>query len=348
MAIHVLCALHVITPGSQGPVAPSALSLGHHRAVASCMHHASGCICVEVNAVMYQMWHIVFADQLEVDEMERLMRQLEDVEGSDVDGDLENDFVLAATEVRLHPTRLVLRPLVHHKCISQGQCVILASQMGHEAEAQQGTEHGLLSTSVAEEVDEEDEAGSEVSSSDDFHPEAAPSEHKSFASTYWRPERTDRKGALSIIDERCGFAFSLTTLAPPQALTKQKCALSCGPCPQNHIMNPLPLTVCIADITSLSRLCRFERLALEYDSDEIGELDELEDDPSARGPASTDQFSGIMDEFLAVHATQDHAHEGGQLYHTAAVASRGMEIREDATLAAAALAKVRPPALLAS
>ena len=30
----------------------------------------------------------------------------------------------------------------------------------------------------------------------------APSETKSFASTYWRPERNDRKGDLSVIDER--------------------------------------------------------------------------------------------------------------------------------------------------
>jgi hypothetical protein len=36
--------------------------------------------------------------------------------------------------------------------------------------------------------------------SDDGRP--APSESRSFASTYWRPERNDRKANLSVIDER--------------------------------------------------------------------------------------------------------------------------------------------------
>ena len=89
--------------------------------------------------------------------------------------------------------------------------------------------------------------------------------------------------------------------------------------------------------------CRFDQLALEYDSDDIGELDQLEGDPSTRGVATTDQFASVMDEFLAAHATQDHAHEGGHQYRAAAAASqRQQESPQDAALAAAALAKVCP------
>lgn len=47
-----------------------------------------------------------------------------------------------------------------------------------------------------------DSAG-ELSSLEDEHGQAAPSENRSFASTYWRPERRDRRGDLSVIDERC-------------------------------------------------------------------------------------------------------------------------------------------------
>ncbi|KAK9819819.1 hypothetical protein WJX72_002761 [[Myrmecia] bisecta] len=82
----------------------------------------------------------------------------------------------------------------------------------------------------------------------------------SIASTYWRPERRDRKENLSVIDER------------------------------------------------------FEHLALEYDSDEIGELD----DEEVGGQASLDQFGGLMDQFLEDHRASVHAHESGLRYSTAA------------------------------
>ena len=85
--------------------------------------------------------------------------------------------------------------------------------------------------------------------------------------------------------------------------------------------------------------CRFEQLALEYDSDEIGELDGDEDEPSTRGGATTDQYSRIMDDFLAVHATRLHAHEGGIQYVPPTTAV-GEEPDEEAVTAAAALAKV--------
>ena len=57
-------------------------------------------------------------------------------------------------------------------------------------------------------------------------------------------------------------------------------------------------------------LCRFEQLALEYDSDDIGELDQLAGDQATRGLASTDQYSKLFDQFLDEHATKDHQFEG--------------------------------------
>lgn len=53
-----------------------------------------------------------------------------------------------------------------------------------------------------EEEEEEEEEGSDASSTGSYHLEPAPSENRSFASTYWRPERTDRNANLSVIDER--------------------------------------------------------------------------------------------------------------------------------------------------
>lgn len=62
-------------------------------------------------------------------------------------------------------------------------------------------------------------------------------------------------------------------------------------------------------------------MALEYDSDDIGELDQLEGHPSLKGTATTDRFSKIMDQFLAVHNTQDHNHDSGHAYKSAAQTS---------------------------
>ena len=84
---------------------------------------------------------------------------------------------------------------------------------------------------------------------------------------------------------------------------------------------------------------RFEHLALEYDSDDIGDLEDDEVGPS--NGADVGEFGGLLDEFLAVHATPGHAHEGGQAYHTAAeaAAARGPAADEDAGVA---IAKVCP------
>ena len=65
--------------------------------------------------------------------------------------------------------------------------------------------------------------------------------------------------------------------------------------------------------------CRFEAMAIEYDSDDIGELD----DEEGNGVATVDQFDNLLDEFLAQHPTQDHNHEAGYAYNTAGRKSAG-------------------------
>lgn len=65
-------------------------------------------------------------------------------------------------------------------------------------------------------------------------------------------------------------------------------------------------------------MCRFEQLALEYDSDEIGDLDQYDGHPSLKGSASADRYAKVLDKFLAVHNTQDHAHDSGHAYNSAA------------------------------
>lgn len=84
-------------------------------------------------------------------------------------------------------------------------------QVPNEHEA--GSEFNRQPATAASDADTPDvEGGSELedetSSGGEEPHEAAPSESKSFASTYWRPERTDRKGNLSAIDERCSFLSS--------------------------------------------------------------------------------------------------------------------------------------------
>lgn len=66
---------------------------------------------------------------------------------------------------------------------------------------------------------------------------------------------------------------------------------------------------------------RFEQVAPGYDSDEIGELDQDEADPSLSGVQNIDRYTKVLDQFLAVHNTQDHAHDSGHAYDSAAQTS---------------------------
>ena len=90
-------------------------------------------------------------------------------------------------------------------------------------------------------------------------------------------------------------------------------------------------------------LCRFEQLALEYDSDDIGELDQLAGDQATRGLASTDQYSKLFDQFLDEHATKDHQFEGGQPYRVNenALESSTPQEQAEAEVARKAIAVVR-------
>ena len=55
--------------------------------------------------------------------------------------------------------------------------------------------------------------------------------------------------------------------------------------------------------------------------------------------ADVGDFGGLLDEFLAVHATPGHAHEGGQAYRSAAEAAAALGPAADEE-AAVAVAKV--------
>jgi hypothetical protein len=78
----------------------------------------------------------------------------------------------------------------------------------------------------------------------------------SIASTYWREERQDRKNLLSVIDEQ------------------------------------------------------FEHLALEYDEDELGDMEELADD--IHGGADVDDFESVLDEFIRDHPRRGDFGDGMQ------------------------------------
>ncbi len=63
-------------------------------------------------------------------------------------------------------------------------------------------------------------------------------------------------------------------------------------------------------------------MAIEYDSDDIGELDD-EEGNGIQGVATVDQFDSLLTEFLEQHPTQDHNHEAGYAYNTAGGTAAG-------------------------
>ena len=81
--------------------------------------------------------------------------------------------------------------------------------------------------------------------------------------------------------------------------------------------------------------CRFEAMAIQYDSDDIGELDD-EEEGGIAGTATMDQFAQLLTEFLEQHPTQDHNHEAGYAYDAAGGAADG----QASALDKAAVAKV--------
>ena len=75
-------------------------------------------------------------------------------------------------------------------------------------------------------------------------------------------------------------------------------------------------------------------MALEYDSDDIGDLDDDEED-AIQGPATVEHFDNLLTEFLEDHPTQDHNHEAGYAYDAAGGSVAGGPVDQ------AAVAKVK-------
>lgn len=191
--------------------------------------------------------------QAEIDELERLVSHYQEVEDNgEGQGDLLDDFVLSATlapSVVPGSTQAELR----------GQDIAASESDADSAADESDNDSSDSYASSSEAVSEG------VISRLGSHAGAGPRKLGSIASTYWRPERQDRKENLSVIDER------------------------------------------------------FEAMAIEYDSDDIGELD----DEEGNGVATVDQFDNLLDDFLAQHPTQDHNHEAGYAYNTAGRKSAG-------------------------
>ena len=122
----------------------------------------------------------------------------------------------------------------------------------------------------------------------------------SVASTYWRPERCDRKNLLSTVDERCAaaclanFCTAMLDVNKTHHPSKPHHAWLVKQAVRRTALFPLP-----PELTFGVRLpgCRFEHLALDYDEDEIGSLDE--EDTAAQVGSATDcygdrQFSCVL------------------------------------------------------
>ena len=93
-----------------------------------------------------------------------------------------------------------------------------------------------------------------------------------------------------------------------------------------------------ADLRAAAILRRFENLALQYDSDEIGELEE--DDERLQGDDLFPAHDRLLQQLLARHRDDDPAENS--LPYEAAADVRHQE-GEEAAEAAAAITKVRPP-----
>jgi len=164
------------------------------------------------------------ADGKELEELEAIMAALEEetrsedgaIEG---EGDLLDDFVLAATEG------------------AAGAADDWESDDDDEEDV--GCESWSGSDYDSEKCEELDDGGLEPNRTG-----RGPARPGSIASTYWRDERTDRRNLLGVIDEG------------------------------------------------------FEHLALEYDEDEIGELDDAAEMGEIQGFADVSSFDPALDEFL--------------------------------------------------
>ena len=148
----------------------------------------------------------------------------------------------------------------------------------------------------------------------------------SIASTYWRPERRDRSDQLSMIDERCASAAQ-GSAAPAATQSLRFFAAAAAPAAGEAAGAEADCSSC----------CRFEQLALQYDSDEIGELEE--DDEEMQDGENFPASSRLLQQLLARQQDQDPAQQRQQPYEAAADVRQGEG--PDAAEAAAAIAKVQ-------
>eukprot|EP00208_Stichococcus_sp_RCC1054_P008316 CAMPEP_0206152686 /NCGR_PEP_ID=MMETSP1473-20131121/39454_1 /ASSEMBLY_ACC=CAM_ASM_001109 /TAXON_ID=1461547 /ORGANISM="Stichococcus sp, Strain RCC1054" /LENGTH=573 /DNA_ID=CAMNT_0053550251 /DNA_START=115 /DNA_END=1835 /DNA_ORIENTATION=- len=146
-----------------------------------------------VTAFSQQRARLRGADAGEVAELEALMEQMEDAEGGDVA--LEDDFIISATqapeqqeaEVDQHGSGPTGTGSQAGQLIWPGDEDSGASESGSEASSQSEWDEDVSRAGGGRE-------GGAASRMD-----ARPG---SIASTYWRPERSDRKNLLSTVDER--------------------------------------------------------------------------------------------------------------------------------------------------
>lgn len=118
----------------------------------------------------------------------------------------------------------------------------------------------------------------------------APARPGSIASTYWRDERRDRKELLAVIDERWAPAAPLSMLVLAGRLAYKEIKGAAGPVVQGSAVHYPAFSLCCAPH-------RFEHLALEYDDEEIGDMEEQEGEiqvdglprPALRSPCQADR-----------------------------------------------------------
>ncbi|KAL3156668.1 Protein ltv1 [Trebouxia sp. C0009 RCD-2024] len=201
--------------------------------------------------------------QADIHELEHLISQYQQIE-DDEQGDLLDDFVLSAT----------LAPPVVQSSTAAGPIEEADRASGAASDDSDDESYASSSEPLFEDISSR--LGSQA---------GAASKLGSFASTYWRPERQDRKENLSVIDER------------------------------------------------------FEAMALEYDSDDIGELDDDAED-TIQGPATVEQFDDLLTEFLEDHPTQDHNHEAGYAYDAAGGSVAGGAVDRAAVAKTLELARI--------
>lgn len=89
------------------------------------------------------------------------------------------------------------------------------------------------------------------------------------------------------------------------------------------------------------RICRFEQLALDYDSDDLGDLDE----PLDGGGASLDDFDALLSECLAEQQSSPYVKAGASGDHSISAASKPtLHTRQQDDAPHVAVAKVLPQA----